>query len=188
MKVESPELYIETQTTRFPVDGVSGGISALIEYAWMILIGSFQKRDYTVCFDEPENHLHPNLQRTLLPSLLEIFPNIHFVVSTHSPFVVTSVPTSNVYALDFVDGKVESRLLDLENKSRGADETLRRVLGVPSMLPTWVEAQLDAVLHEFSRNSDKASALEHLLQELEATGLSEEFPATVRALTERGEL
>jgi predicted ATP-dependent endonuclease of OLD family len=188
LKVEAPELYIETETNRFPVDGVSGGISALIEYVWMILIGSFEKRDYTVCFDEPENHLHPNLQRTLLPNLLDVFPNINFIVSTHSPFVVTSVPNSNVYALDFDNGKVESRLLDLENKSRGADDTLRRVLGVHTMLPEWVEKQIDSIIAEFSHSNSKGIALENLLRRLEEAGLSSEFPATVDALTRRGEL
>jgi predicted ATP-dependent endonuclease of OLD family len=188
LEVEAPELYIETRSDRFPADGVSGGISALIEYVWMILIGSFQKTTYTVCFDEPENHLHPNLQRTLLPDLLEIFPNINFIVSTHSPFVVSSVPSSNVYALDFDDGKVESRLLDLENKSRGADETLRRVLGVPTMLPAWVEEQLNSIINEFSNSQNKGIALQHLIERLEESGLSGEFPATIDALTRQGEL
>ncbi|MEW1880984.1 AAA family ATPase [Rhodococcus sp. NPDC080181] len=188
LEVEAPELYIETRSGRFPADGVSGGISALIEYVWMILIGSFQRTTYTVCFDEPENHLHPNLQRTLLPDLLEVFPNINFIVSTHSPFVVSSVPSSNVYALDFDDGKVESRLLDLENKSRGADETLRRVLGVPTMLPAWVEEQLNSIINEFSNSQNKGIALQNLIERLEESGLSGEFPATIDALTRQGEL
>ncbi|WP_419836937.1 AAA family ATPase [Streptomyces brasiliscabiei] len=52
-----------------------------------------------MCFDEPENHLHPSMQRTLVPTLLAAFPNVRFIVATHSPFVVTSTREAYVYAL-----------------------------------------------------------------------------------------
>ena len=57
--------------------------------------------------DEPENHLHPSLQRSVIPGLLDAYPQAQFVVATHNPFVVTSVRDSNVVVLGFVDGLVE---------------------------------------------------------------------------------
>lgn len=48
-----------------------------------------------VLIDEIDLHLHPKWQRVILPKLLQLFPNIQFVVTTHSPFVVQSVSPQN---------------------------------------------------------------------------------------------
>lgn len=40
-----------------------------------------------VLIDEVDKHLHIKLQKDVLPLLLEIFPNVQFIVSTHSPFL-----------------------------------------------------------------------------------------------------
>lgn len=44
-----------------------------------------------ILIDEPEQHLHPKWQRSLLPTLNHLFPNIQFVVATHSPLVVSNL-------------------------------------------------------------------------------------------------
>lgn len=54
---------------------------------------------FVIILDEPENHLHPELQRTLLPNLLNAFPNVQFIIATHNPFVISSVDKSQVYVL-----------------------------------------------------------------------------------------
>lgn len=41
-----------------------------------------------VMIDEIDLHLHPKLQREILSKLAHIFPNIQFIVSTHSPSVI----------------------------------------------------------------------------------------------------
>ena len=38
-----------------------------------------------VIIDEIELHLHPSMQRDVLPKLLFLFPRIQFIISTHSP-------------------------------------------------------------------------------------------------------
>ena len=40
-----------------------------------------------VLVDEIDKHLHIKLQKELLPSMLALFPNIQFIISTHSPFL-----------------------------------------------------------------------------------------------------
>jgi predicted ATP-binding protein involved in virulence len=47
--------------------------------------------------DEAENHLHPKWQKTFLNSILEIFPNLQLIVTTHSPFIVSSVENARIY-------------------------------------------------------------------------------------------
>jgi len=46
-----------------------------------------------VLIDEIDLHLHPEWQQRVLRSLLEVFPRIQFIVTTHSPQVVSSVAT-----------------------------------------------------------------------------------------------
>ena len=50
-----------------------------------------------VLIDEVENHLHVELQRKVLPFLTEFFPNIQFIVTSHSPFVITSIKDSVLF-------------------------------------------------------------------------------------------
>jgi predicted ATP-binding protein involved in virulence len=57
-------------------------------------------RSGTVLIDEPENHLHVALQKSVLPFLARLFPNIQFVAATHSPFVVSSLENAIVYDLE----------------------------------------------------------------------------------------
>lgn len=58
-----------------------------------------------VLIDEIEKHLHIKLQKEVLPILLKLFPNVQFIVSSHSPFLnmgLASVPglKSQIYDLD----------------------------------------------------------------------------------------
>jgi hypothetical protein len=73
-----------------------------------------------VLFDEPETHLHPRWQRTVLPSLEkaiaswreESTPRVQFLVATHSPLVLASMEPifdtqrDALWKLDHVAGKV----------------------------------------------------------------------------------
>lgn len=52
-----------------------------------------------VMIDEVDAHLHLSMQRTILRTLTEMFPNLQFIVSTHSPFVLSSVSNAIVYDL-----------------------------------------------------------------------------------------
>jgi len=44
-----------------------------------------------VLIDEIEQHLHPGWQREVIPKLTHTFPNCQFIVTTHSPQVISSV-------------------------------------------------------------------------------------------------
>lgn len=53
-----------------------------------------------VLIDELETHLHIELQKKILPFLIEFFPNIQFIVTTHSPFVLNSIDNAVIYDLE----------------------------------------------------------------------------------------
>ena len=52
-----------------------------------------------VLIDEIELHLHPKWQREIIPALTITFPNCQFIVTTHSPQVVSHVKPEGVYIL-----------------------------------------------------------------------------------------
>ena len=76
-------------------------------------IGQPLARQVTVLLDEPETHLHPRWQRTVLPSLLRAIagwnhgPEVQLLVATHSPMVLASLEPyfdltqDRVWTLDF---------------------------------------------------------------------------------------
>lgn len=53
-----------------------------------------------VLIDELETHLHIELQKSILPFLIQFFPNIQFIVTTHSPFVLNSINNAVIYDLE----------------------------------------------------------------------------------------
>jgi ABC-type lipoprotein export system ATPase subunit len=61
--------------------------------------------DYTydpcgiVLLDEPETHLHIKAQYEVLPILTEFFPNVQFIVATHSPAVISSIKNTTIFDL-----------------------------------------------------------------------------------------
>ena len=48
-----------------------------------------------VMIDEIDLHLHPELERVVLQGLTETFPNTQFIVSTHSPLVLSNISTKD---------------------------------------------------------------------------------------------
>lgn len=53
-----------------------------------------------ILIDEIETHLHVDLQKKILPFLTAFFPNLQFIVTTHSPFVITSLNNSVICDLE----------------------------------------------------------------------------------------
>jgi predicted ATP-binding protein involved in virulence len=53
-----------------------------------------------VLIDEIETHLHIDLQKKILPFLTTFFPKIQFIVTTHSPFVLSSIDNAVIYDLE----------------------------------------------------------------------------------------
>jgi predicted ATP-binding protein involved in virulence len=53
-----------------------------------------------VLIDEIDAHLHIDLQKKIFPFLIRFFPRIQFIVTTHSPFVLSSIENAIIYDLE----------------------------------------------------------------------------------------
>ncbi|MCD8327464.1 MAG: AAA family ATPase [Lachnospiraceae bacterium] len=91
-----------------------------------------------VLIDEVDLHLHPQWQQTILGDLHAVFPKIQFIVTSHAPAVIHSVPREQIRVLD---GR-EIYMPTAETYGRDANSILREVMNVPER-PVEVKQRLD---------------------------------------------
>jgi predicted ATP-binding protein involved in virulence len=112
-----------------------------------------------VMIDEVELHLHPGLQREILPRLLKTFPNTQFIVTTHSPQVLASVHAKNVRLLD----AFQIKPLERSTWQRDTNTILESVFGDPGRPPE--VAKLLAELEQ-AVETDEVTRARKLIREL----------------------
>lgn len=192
LEVRSPEIIIISKTGEFPLDSASGGLMSIIQTTWQLfLFTNSNSNNSVVLMDEPENHLHPSLQRDFLSNIVRIFDTIQFIIATHSPFIVSSVRDCFIYALRYIEGD-ENRYfsggaVSAESISRvglagTASKVLDEILGVPVTIPIWAETELDRITQKFQNEKLTKDSIDTLKSELINAGLSEFFPEAVGKL------
>ncbi|MEE4222144.1 AAA family ATPase [Pseudomonas viridiflava] len=96
-----------------------------------------------VLIDEIDAHLHISLQRKILPFFFKSFPEVQFIVTTHSPFVITSTDDSVIYDISksrvshdlsmySLEAIVEG-LLGVPAISKSLEDKIKRLLELTSM-------------------------------------------------------
>lgn len=112
-----------TEGKRFKFTEVSDGFAAVLDIVADLILKMQDDNSLTrayekegiVLIDEIETHLHLELQKMIMPFLTKIFPNIQFVVTTHSPFVLSSM--DNAVAFDLEQRKPIDDLTDYSYSS-----------------------------------------------------------------------
>ncbi|ANB03664.1 AAA family ATPase [Ectothiorhodospira sp. BSL-9] len=106
--------------------------------------------DGIVMIDEIDLHLHPKWQRLVVPSLTQVFPNCQFLISTHSPHVITHVQPENLFLLNMTDaGKLEV-VRPNESYGKTVDRVLEDLMGLETTRPNQVESDLRAIYEKIS--------------------------------------
>ncbi len=104
-----PVLFIQKKGQELKLSQLSSGERTLIMLAVDILrravILNPQMPDPlqssgVVLIDEIELHLHPKWQRAAIPALKATFPNIQFIIATHSPQVLSEVENGAVFEIE----------------------------------------------------------------------------------------
>lgn len=91
-----------------------------------------------VIIDEIDLHLHPSWQRTVVDDLKETFPNIQFIATTHSPFIVQSLEPGEVIDLNNIRSKIDqppsgkqgSPAPDADYANQSIEDIAENVMGV----------------------------------------------------------
>ncbi|MEG1411152.1 MAG: AAA family ATPase [Terrisporobacter sp.] len=98
--------FIEGNKEPYGFNELSDGYSAVLDIVTDLIMRmeKVERRAYDlegiVLIDEVETHLHIELQKKIMPFLIRLFPNIQFIVTTHSPFVLNSIENVVIYDLE----------------------------------------------------------------------------------------
>lgn len=111
-----------------------------------------------VLIDEIDLHLHPEWQRIVLPTLSAALPNVQFIVTTHSPLVVGSLETANLFLLVEQDGASVIKRLAEKVYGRSAEQILLSpYFGLESTRAPAISDRLTALANAAVNGDPKAS-------------------------------
>ena len=146
-------MEIEKQGQRLSVNQLSDGEKCMIA-----LIGDLARRlsianptldnplsgHGIVMVDEIDLHLHPKWQRLVVPKLLEVFTKCQFIVSTHSPHVITHVHPYSLYLLEQTPQGIRAER-PRESFGKNVDRVLEDLMGLDTTRPDEVEKDLQSL-------------------------------------------
>ena len=104
-----------------------------------------------VLIDEIDLHLHPKWQRLIVPRLREVFPNCQFVISTHSPHVLTHVKPENIFLLS-LDKEGISAQKPAESYGKNVDRILEDIMGLETTRPEQVTSDINQLYKDINEN------------------------------------
>ena len=115
-----------------------------------------------ILIDEIELHLHPQWQRDIIPRLTSTFPNCQFIVTTHSPQVLSNVKKENVFIVE--DFQVYPA--DAYTFGRDSNSILSELMGVTER-PVEIQNKLTECLYKIDDGQiEEAKILLHELSDL----------------------
>lgn len=106
-----------------------------------------------VVIDEIELHLHPSMQADVLPKLIELFPKVQFIITTHSPLFLLG--------MDKVLGKDSYDLIDLPSASKISTEAFSEFVSAFKYYEdtSYFEKELQTVLSSLNSNKNTSEPL-----------------------------
>ena len=144
----------------YTFQALSSGFSSIMAvYADLITKVSLRSIDPeeltgVVMIDEIDAHLHVSLQKKILSFLTGAFPKVQFIVTTHSPFVVSSVKDAVIYDLSKLEQVEDLSMYSYEAVLEG----LFGVLPISSLLQQNIEV-LAKLLEKRPINLEQVQAL-----------------------------
>ena len=167
------------QVEKLSLDQLSGGYRIVLALAADLARRMVQgnphlddplESEAVVLIDEVELHLHPGWQQRVLVDLERTFPNTQFIVSTHSPQVLTTVRPDRIVHLRREGGNIVAERASAATYGAEAGDVLTTVMGVPERpgRNEFVEILEDyrLLVGEGKGESQKALALRRKLEEL----------------------
>jgi predicted ATP-binding protein involved in virulence len=114
------QLYLVSQGYKNVIGWIGFFMKRLWEYGKIVLPDEdFTKLPAICMIDEIDTYLHPSWQHRILAGLVKHFPNVRFIITSHSPYVLSSVPSEKIDIL-WIDAE-KSEITRLEENLFGAD-------------------------------------------------------------------
>jgi len=103
-----------------------------------------------ILIDEIDLHLHPAWQRRAITKLPEVFPNVQFVVTTHSPQILSEVPANSIRLL-YQENNVIKFTIPRQSIGLNSAEILQMLMddpGINSSVPRRIEEIAAKIDHD----------------------------------------
>lgn len=158
-------------------DGVRAMVSMVADLAFRcVRLNGFMGREAPsqsrgiVLIDEVDIHLHPAWQQRVISSLQRAFPRLQFIVTTHSPQVLTTVPASSIRVLEQVPGEAATVARRVARQTLGVESAaaLADVMGTDAAPDVEARRELGRYLALVQQDLGDALEARHLRQRLEA--------------------
>ncbi len=172
-RIPTPQMLIDKNGETLSLNQLSDGEKNMIA-----MIGDIARRlamanptlpnplegDGVILIDELDLHLHPAWQRMIVSKLTEVFPNCQFIVTTHSPQILSHVKADHIFLLKQENDTI-SVLKPLESYGKSSDRQLEDILGVASR-PLAIKEELHRLFLLIQEgNLDQAKALMSKLED-----------------------
>lgn len=169
-----PSLTVYKDADNYEFDQSSSGESSLL--CQLVSIMSDIEPNSLVLIDEPENSAHPNWQMSYMGWIKNIFEkyfNCHFVISTHSHFILTDLEpvTSDIVALEKKDGVISDVSEGVNTFSWSVDDILYRVFGVRNTRNRAFEEDIMELYKMMSDGSDDLAKIKYMTAKLSSVVL-----------------
>lgn len=113
-----------------------------------------QTAEGTVLIDELDLHLHPEWQFSLREGLSRIFPNLQFIVTTHSPHLLSSAKENEVIVMQKQeDNNYSLQPSEMRFSGWNTDQILSEIMGVKSLENKDYEKLVAIALHQIEESS-----------------------------------
>lgn len=168
-------------------DGVRAMVSLVADMAWRcaklnpFLGANAQQETSGIAFiDEVDMHLHPSWQQTVVSSLKQAFPNIQFVLTTHSPQVLSTVPSECIRVLttDIEHGAIAATPI-APSYGEPSNDVLHAIMHVNPQPPVPEKALLDELTSLVDQGEYESAHAKKLLGNLKKA-LNKQHPQIQR--------
>ncbi len=160
-----------------PVDSLSDGIRTMIglvaDIAYRCTVlnphlgrSSVEGTPGIVLIDEVDMHLHPGWQQMVILSLQEAFPMVQFIVTTHSPQVLSTVDKESIRVIEIGHGGVALKTPSYQTKGVESTDVLCRIMDIdpaPSIPEAELLSEYRAIIEEGDWEGDRAKRLRQSL-------------------------
>lgn len=163
-------------------DGIRGMLAMVADLAWRCIklnphLGEEAAREATgvVLIDELDMHLHPAWQQRIADQLQTAFPGLQFIVSTHSPQVLSSVAKESIRIIHLpqvgrVDGEAAVEMVEepiWQTRGVASADILSHIMGMGAIPDVEQARQLSdyrALIEQGLHESSAALALRGILE------------------------
>jgi predicted ATP-binding protein involved in virulence len=146
-------MVVEKNGIEFRIQQLSDGEKCLL-----VMIGDLARRlaianplrdnplegEGVILIDEIDLHLHTTWQHNIIPRLIKTFSNCQFLISTHSPHVITHVPSDHLFVLQLKNNEVTVEQ-PRDSYGKNAEQILRNIMELPDSRPDYVAEKLNEI-------------------------------------------